>query len=167
MANVKETVEEIVPVELNLDKKVTVRNIAGWTTGFRLIESNGDATIPPEGTTRLSRSELIAQIQNGNRLLTGIDDKGSHATLYIDDAPTRLEVDFDSVEEKRTQKILTTELVKKLYDIKAIKTFEKELAELVVTRAEKYAITQVVKKEKLNDFEKNRIVENYTGFKIS
>lgn len=74
MAEEKNTVEE-----LNLEQKVTVRSIANWTTGFKRIETNGDVTIPPNGTVRLQRSEIIAQIQNGNRLLTGIDDRGSHA----------------------------------------------------------------------------------------
>lgn len=150
----------------NLEKKVTVRSIAGWTTGFRRIETSGDVTIPPEGTTRLTRSEIIAQIQNGNKLFCGTDDRGSHATLYIDDEDTRLEVDFDSKEEKRSQTVLTADLVKKMFEYKTIKTFEEKLHTYVVTRAEKYAIIQIIKKEKLNDFEKIRMVENYTGYKI-
>ena len=159
-----QTVEE--PVELNMEQKVTIRNIASWEVGFNRIESNGDVTIPPNGTTRLSRSEIIAQVQNGNRLLVGIDSQGSHATIYIEDAPTRVEVDFDVPSEKRTQLVLTAENVKKLFDIKSIKEFEATLQNLVVTRAEKYAILDIIKKEKLNDFEKIRIVENHTGFRI-
>lgn len=152
--------------ELNLEEKVTVKNIAGWTVGFKRIESQGDVTIPKEGTVRLTRSEIIAQTQSGNRLFNGADDRGSHATLYIDDEPTRLEVEFDSIEEKRTQSVLTPELVKKLFDYKTVKSFEDKLKTYVVTRAEKYAIIQIIKKLKLNDFEKIRIVENYTGYKI-
>lgn len=154
------------PEELNMDQKVTVRNLAGWTVGFRRIETQGDVTIPKEGTIRLSRSEIIAQIQSGNRLFIGIDDRGSHATLYIEDEPTRLEVEFDSKEEKRTQLILNSDLVKKLFDYKTMKTFEDKLHEYVVTRAEKFAITQIIKKLKLNDHEKIRMIENYTGYKV-
>jgi len=154
------------PFELNMEQKVTLRNIAGWTVGFRRIESDGDVTIPPEGTARVSRSEVIAQVQNGNRLLIGTDDRGSHATVYIDDEPTRIEVDFESKEGNTVQTVLTTNAVKKLFECKTIKTFEKGLKEMVVTRAEKYAITQIIKKQKINDFEKVRMVENYTGFKI-
>ena len=154
------------PEELNMDQKVTVRNLAGWTVGFRRIETQGDVTIPKEGTVRLSRSEIIAQIQSGNRLFIGIDDRGSHATLYIEDEPTRLEVEFDSKEEKCTQLILNSDLVKKLFDYKIMKTFEDKLHEYVVTRAEKFAITQIIKKLKLNDHEKIRIIENYTGYKV-
>ena len=152
--------------ELNLEQKVTVRNIAGWTTGFRRIETVGDVTIPAEGTTRLSRSEIIAQIQSGNRLFLGVDERGSHASLFVDDKPTRIEVEFDSEDGSTTQAVLTTEAVKKLFDYKTIKNFETKLSELVVTRAEKYALIQIIKKEKLNDHEKIRIVENYTGYKV-
>lgn len=152
--------------ELNMEQKVTVRSIAGWPTGFRRIETQGDVTIPQEGTVRLPRSEIISQIQNGNRLFTGIDSRGSHATLYVEDKATRLEVEFDSEAEKRTQSIVSTDIVQKLFSYKTIKTFEEKLKEIVVTRAEKYALTQIIKKLKLNDHEKIRIVENYTGYKI-
>lgn len=152
--------------ELNMEQKVTVRSIAGWPTGFRRIETQGDVTIPQEGTVRLPRSEIISQIQNGNRLFTGIDSRGSHATLYVEDKATRLEVEFDSEAEKRTQSIISTDIVQKLFSYKTIKTFEEKLKEIVVTRAEKYALTQIIKKLKLNDHEKIRIVEDYTGYKI-
>lgn len=152
--------------ELDLEKKVTVRSIAPWTTGFQRIESNGDVTIPPEGTARIARSEIIAQVQNGNRLFCGTDNRGSHATLYIDDDATRAEVEFDSPEEKRAQVVITPELVQKLFNYKTMKTFEEKLKEYVVTRAEKCAILQIIKKEKLNNFEKIRMIENYTGYKL-
>ena len=44
----------------------------------------------------LSREEIIAQGQNGNTLLTGIDGVGSHATWYIEDDYTRNELSFDT-----------------------------------------------------------------------
>ena len=71
MANTtKKTVAESVE-ELNLDAKVTVRNIAGWTVGFaRIADGYGDVTITPNGSTRLSRNEIISQVQSGNRLFT-------------------------------------------------------------------------------------------------
>ena len=154
------------PDELNLDAKISIRNIAGWTVGFRRVETQGDVTIPQNGSVRLPRSEVIAQTQNGNRLFTGVDGMGSHATIYIEDDLTRAEVDFDNKEGKRTQQILTTDLVKKLFDYKTLKTFEEKLKEYVVTRAEKYAITQIIKKLNINDHEKIRVVENYTGYKV-
>lgn len=167
MANTKnETVELNEAVELNLEKKITLKNIAGWTVGFKRIESDGDVTIPADGTARITRSEVISQVHNGNRLLIGVDDRGSHATIFIDDAPTRIEVDFESEDGKVQQQILTSDAVKKLFEYKTMKTFEEKLKEMVVTRAEKYAIIQIIKKEKLNDFEKIRVVEKHTGFQI-
>lgn len=152
--------------ELNLEQKVTVRSIAPWTTGFQRVETIGDVTIPANGSVRLSRSEIIAQVQNGNVLFTGVDSRGSHATLYIEDKPTRIEVDFDIKEEKITQKVITVDAVKKLFEYKTMKTFEEKLKELVLTRAEKHAIANIVRKEKINDHEKVRVVENYIGVSI-
>ncbi len=155
--------------ELNMEQKVTVRSIASWTTGFRRIESTGDVTIPPKGDIRLSRSEIISQVQNGNRLFTGIDDRGSHATLFIDDEATRKELDFDSVDEDGKvckQTVLTTEAVKKMFSLKTMKTFEERLKELIVTKAEKSALVDIINKEKINDHEKIKAVELYTGYKV-
>lgn len=152
--------------ELNLEEKISIKSIAGWTTGFQRIESTGDVTIPKNGKVRLPRSEVISQVQSGNKLFTGTDGKGSHATLYIDDEPTRLEVEFDSKEENRVQLVLTPDVVEKMFSYKTIKTFKEKLEKVVVTRAEKYALTQIINKLKLNDHEKIRIVENYTGYKI-
>lgn len=154
------------PKELNMEQKITVRNIAGWPVGFRRIETIGDVMIAAGGTKRLSRGEVISQVQNGNKLFNGVDSIGSHATIYIEDPDTRQEVDFDSLQEKRTQFILTEDVVKKLFDYKTMRTFEDKLHEYVITRAEKYAITQMIKKLNLNDHEKIRKVEEYTGYKI-
>lgn len=151
--------------EINLDQKVTVKNIAGWEVGFARIVDIGDVLIMPEGSTRLSRNEIIAQVQNGNRLFVGIDGKGSHATLYIDDAITRKEIDFDSQDGKVKQIIFTDNVVSDLFKM-AQSDFEKVLPETIKTRAEKYAIIQTIKKLKLNDYNKIRFIENYTGFKV-
>lgn len=153
-------------IELNMDQKVTVRNIAGWPIGFRRIETQGDVMIPKNGTIRLTRSEILAQVQSGNRLFNGVDGRGTHATLYIDDEATRIELDFDNKEECRIQEVLTEAIVKKLFGYKTLKAFEENLHQYVFTRAEAYAITEIIKKLKLNDHDKIRIIENYTGFKI-
>jgi hypothetical protein len=152
--------------ELNLDEKVTIRNLADWTVGFKRIESNGDCSIPAKGTTRITRNEIIAQSQNGNKLINCIDNIGSHATVVIEDIPTRVELDFESEDGKRKQKILTEDVVAKMFELKQSATFKKHLEENVVTRAEKYAMIEYVKKLKLNDFDKIRAIENYTGLRI-
>ena len=103
--------------ELNLDQKVTVKNIAGWSVGFARIDGIGDVTITAEGSTRLSRNEIISQVQNGNRLFTGTDGNGSHATLYIDDAPTRKEIGFDSEDGKDKQVVFNDAAITKVFAI--------------------------------------------------
>lgn len=163
MATTKKSVTESVE-ELNLDTKVTVRNIAGWTVGFkRIADGYGDVTITPNGSTRLSRNEIISQIQDGNRLFIGIDEKGSHATLIIEDKATRMEVDFET--DTNEQVLFSDDKVKSLFD-KTQNVFEKHFINEIKTRAEKYAAMQTIKKLKLNDYAKIRFAEKYTGYKL-
>lgn len=152
--------------ELNLEQKVTVKNIAGWKVGFSRIEGIGDIAITAEGNARLSRGEVISQVQNGNRLFTGVDGNGSHATLFIDDAPTRIEVGFDSEDGKIKQTVFNDEVISKIFAIKTQSAFEKNLREAIKTRAEKYAVIQAIKRLKFNDYSKIRFIEEYTGFKV-
>lgn len=153
--------------ELNLDEKITIRNIAGWAVGFtRLADMHGDVSIPANGTTRLTRNEIIMQVQNGNKLFVGIDSYGSHATIYIEDAPTRIECDFESADGKRKQNVLTDEKVKQLFDYKTDSAFETNLKKEIVTRAEKYALIKIIQKLKINDYTRIKIVEKYTGYKF-
>lgn len=151
--------------ELNLEQKVTVRNIAGWSVGFARIESIGDVLITPNGTIRLSRGEIISQINMGNRLFTGTDNRGSHATLIIEDKPTRVEVDFESEDDSHPQHFYNDEIAKRLFAFNQNR-FEDELPNYIQTRAEKYAIIQSIKKLGLNDYMKIRYIENYTGYKV-
>lgn len=155
----KSTIEPFSP-----EKKVTVRSIADWDTGFKRIESIGDVQIPANGSVRLAASEIIAQVQNGNTLFRGSNGDGSHATLYIDDKATRIEADFET--ENTVQKFITNELVKDLFK-KSKKDFKEGLRDLVITRAERYSIINIIRKEKLfNDYEKVRAVEDYTGLRV-
>lgn len=150
--------------EIRLDKKVTVRSIAPWTTGTSRKTSVGDITIPPMGTVLLSREEIIAQGQNGNTLITGIDGVGSHATWYIEDDYSRSELSFDTGDKK--QEFLTQEKIRKIFDLKTKKAFEDNIKKYVVTRAEKFYLLHTIKTLKLNDYEKNAFCEDYCGRRI-
>lgn len=148
--------------ELNLDVKVTVKSIAPWNVGFaRKADGYGDVNIAPHGNVRLSRNEIISQVQNGNKLFAGTDGIGSHATLYIDDAPTRKELGFD--DDERKQLSFFNVNVKKLFAIKNQDDFEEQFKEQIYTRSEKFAIIESMKKENVNDYSKIRFVEQYTG----
>lgn len=149
--------------KFNPEKKVTVKSIANWTTGFQRIETNGDVTIPARGSVRLTAGEIITQVQNGNTLFTGIDGQGSHATLYIEDKPTRIEADFET--ENSDQKVISEEAVKNLF-AKNKRDFEAILPNMIKTRAEEFAIVEMIRKFKFNDYEKVRSVENLTGIRV-
>lgn len=112
----------------------------------------------------MSREEIIAQGQNGNTLLTGIDGVGSHATWYIEDEYTRNELSFD-VDSKK-QVFLTQDTIKKIFELKTQKSFEENIKKNVVTRAEKIYLLHTIKTLKLNDYTKNAFCEDYCGRRI-
>ena len=154
------------PEPLNLDEKVTVRSIAGWMTGFaRRADGWGDISIMPNGSIRLSRNEIIAQVQSNNKLFNGINGLGSHATLIIEDEPTRYEVGFES--DGKKQEVFSDNLIKELFERNYSQTaFEEEFKKRIVTRAEKYASIEAIKRLRINDYSKIRFVEDYTGYRL-
>ena len=158
--NVNTAPEATEEKELDLEQKITIKSIAGWNVAFARLEGYGSVLLAPGGSTKLTRGEVIAQVQNGNKLFTGPRGDGDHPTIYIDDAPTRVELGF---EEK---KVYTEAAVKSLFDIKNMSAFEEHMKDLIYTRAEKYAIIQSIKKGNYNDFNKIRLIEDYTGFKV-
>lgn len=160
----EETTMPEVYEELNLDAKVTVKSIAGWDTGFARRLEFGDVTIVPNGSVRLSRNEIIAQVLGGNKLFTGVDGIGSHATLFIDDKATRREVEFES--ETTKQNVFSDSKVRELFDIKSLDSFKRRFKEEIYTRAEKFAVIEAIKRLALNDYSKIRFVEEYTGYKV-
>jgi len=148
---------------INLEVKVVVRNIADWDANFaRLVDGYGDVRIVPNGTVMLSRNEIIAQVQNGNTLLAGIDGAGSHANLYIEDEATRRELGFET--DTKKQNILNDEKVKALFALSPQNRFEEEFKKEILTRAEGKALMGIVKRLGINDYNKIRFAEKTTGF---
>ena len=146
-------------IELDLDKKVTVKNIAGWSVTFRRLCDIGDVIITADGSIKLSRNEIISQIQNGQTLFTGRNGDGSHPTLFIDDEETRLE-------DGTKQVVFSNDVITKLFALKNIETFKKNFRKAIKTRAEKHAAIKAIKRLGLNDYAKIRFVEDYTGFRV-
>lgn len=149
--------------EIRLDKKVTVKSIATWSTGSQRKTTMGDISIPPKGTVLLTREEIIAQAQNGNKLLTGLDGLGSHATWYIDDAYTRSELSFD--QDNKKQDVITSDEIKRIFDLKTQKAFEENIKKSVKTRAEMSFLISEVKNLGINDYNKIAFCIEYTGMK--
>lgn len=146
--------------EFNLDTKVVVKSIAPWTTGFSRIDGIGDIVVTPSGFVRLSRNEILNQVQNGNKLFTGTDDNGSHATYYIDDEPTRKEVGF---EYDGPQKVFNKADIVALFEMNDLAKFKKTLGDTIKTRAEKYALMDVLREVGVNDYRKIKAAEELTG----
>lgn len=157
---VEETVEYSEPEELNLDTKVSVINIAPWPVYFAGILDNKSYKIPANGKIRMSRGEIIAQANESNRLFTGLDSFGSHATLYIDDAPCRNELGYQdgiTFSDKKMQD---------LFSIKDDKKFQEKFKKEITLRAEMCAAVDAVKRLNLNDYRKIKFIESYTGLKV-
>lgn len=157
---VEDEESEVDFTDTDLEKSVLVRNIADWDVGFRLRETEGDALITKNSKRRFTRSEIQAQIYNGNTLFSGIDGKGSHATLYIEDAPTRRWLNFETKDE--SQMVFTDETVKKLFSM-SDDVFKSTLPQYIATRAEKYALMEAIERLKLNDYRKIIYCSKYTG----
>lgn len=156
--------EKHVEEELNLDVKVTVKNLAGWDVTFaRIHDGIGDVVIAPNGYQRLYRNEVVAQVNNNNVLFTGTDSIGSHATIYIDDAPTRKLLGFE--DDNRQQMIFSEQLVKDLFKMSQSE-YEEKLPVYIKTRAEKYALIKTIKELHLNDYSKMIFAANYSGYKL-
>ena len=158
-----ETVKEII-VDDNIKKEVTVRSIAPWETGAKRILSFGDITLQKNGFLLIPREEIIAQAQSGNKLLTGTKGFGEHATWYIEDAFTRKKLSFDTDETE--QSMLSEDEIKKIFDIKSSKAFETKLKSCIVTRAEKYFLMDMIKKLKINDYQKIVTCEEHAKMKL-
>lgn len=152
--------------ELNLDAKITIRSIAAWDTTFKRVDTTADVVIKPHGTFRLPRSEVMAQVDGGNRLLIGTDGKGSHATLIIDDKPTLIELGFESADGAVKQLCFSDELVKEVFAIADQRAFEATFKEKFVTRSEFKAVMDAITRLGINDYRKIRFAEEHTGFHI-
>lgn len=153
-------------IEINMDEKVTVVNLAPWNVGFPNSIGRGDTNFAPSAKVRVKREEIVDQVSAGNKLLAGLDSYGSHATLFVDDEDTRKYLEFDSEDGKRKQNIISDEKVKQWFELKTQKVFEKKIRENVITRAEKSFLLNAIKRLKLDSHEKISFCQEYCKFKL-
>jgi len=153
-------------IEINMDEKVTVLNLAPWNVAFPNAIGRGDTSFPPSARVRVKREELVDQISAGNKLLAGFDSYGSHATLYIEDVDTRKYLEFDSEDGKRTQNVICKEKITKWFEIKTKASFEKTIKQNVITRAEKQFLLKTIKDLKLDSYEKIEFCKEYCKFSL-
>lgn len=145
---------------VRLDEKVLVRSIAPWATGAQRLTSIGEISIVPNGSIYLTREEIIAQGQSGNKLINGVSGNGDHATWLIEDDFTKKELGIEN------QSILTKDKILKWFELKTQKAFEDNIIKNVVTRAEKFMLIDVIKNSGLNDFQKISFCYKHTGIKM-
>lgn len=149
---------------LNLDEVVSVRNISDWNVSFAKKHESGDVRITKNSTQRLSRNEIQAQVSDGNPLFIGVDGRGSHAGLFIEDTATRMWLGYET--ETQPQLVFNDKLAKKLFSLPQSK-FEEQLPKTIVTRAEKYALMESIDRLGFNDYRKILFASNYTGYPLT
>lgn len=149
--------------DADLDKSVVIHNIAGWNVTFALRNREGDVLLTKKSKQRLPRNEIQAQIYNGNKLFSGTDGQGSHATIYIEDKATRVWLGFETADEP--QIIFTDDVAKKLFSMSQSE-FERELPNYVATSAEKYALNEAIERLGFNDYHKIVYASKYTGYPL-
>lgn len=144
--------------------KVGIVNIAPWPVGFPRINTVGAINVPAYGRMNVDREEVVSQCYNKNAQFIGTDGQGSHALFYVEDADIRKEFEFDT--ETHKQSVLTEEKLAKLFEYKRMGDFEKNLKELVRIHAEKFVLVDYIKKHKINDYDKIKAVEKFTGIRV-
>jgi phosphoglycolate phosphatase-like HAD superfamily hydrolase len=147
----------------DLDKSVVIYNIAGWNVTFALRNREGDVLLTKKSKQRLPRNEIQAQIYNGNKLFSGTDGNGSHATIYIEDKATRIWLGFETAD--KPQKIFTDDVARKLFAMSQSE-FEQELPNYIATSAEKYALNEAIERLGFNDYRKIVYASKYTGYPL-
>jgi len=143
-------------IDINMDEKVTVINLAPWNVGFPNLVGRGETCFAPSAKVRVKRDEISDQVSSGNKLF-GLDEIGSHARKYLD---------FDSEDGKRTQKVISKDKIRKWFELKTQSSFEKNIKENVVTRAEKQFLLKSIKDLKLDSYEKIAFCQEYCKFSL-
>lgn len=155
------TTKKIDLENINLDERVTVKNLAGWRVSFNMTQDKGSVSFAPNGVQRVTRNEIAAQVNNGLKLFVGNDGDGSHPTLYIDDEATRRYVGFET--DDKEQIVVNDALIKKIYNL-PFEDFKAKLSYYITTRAEKLALIETIKRLNLDSYIKNRYAMEYSGF---
>jgi len=151
-------------MSLNMDEKITIKNLCDFYLYFNRINGVGDIAMPPRTSMRIDRGEVISQAQINNIMFVGEDGNGSHARIFIDDKDTRIELGFET--EETPQVVISDDKVKSAFGAKTKTAFKKAIEELAHTYPEKVSLVKAVKKLGLNEYDKIKFIEEYTGLKV-
>jgi len=150
-----------------LKDKIVITNLAPWVVAFRRATTIGDVVIPPKGKLTIASEEVMAQVYKKSKLFVGDDGEGSHARIFIEDKDTRVEALFESEDGDKKQNVFLESDAKSLFQIKPITSFKKEIKDKVVSDAEKALLVELAIKYKVNDYDKIKFIQEYTGLKIN
>jgi hypothetical protein len=150
---------------LDMDKRSKVINLCPWAVSFKLPNSKAEVMLDGGKSTTVNNGELVTLADNQDIMFYGTG-LGDHARVYVDNKEFREYVGFDNPEDKRTQYVLTDEEFQKLFDLKQEAAFERNVTEKVIMNHEKNNIMEYARKTKVNDFNKIRFLEEYTGVKF-
>lgn len=151
-------------MSLSMDEKILIKNLCEWNIYFKRINGVGDISLPPKTTIKIDRGEVISQVQTNNVFFVGSDGKGSHARIFIEDKPTRIECGFET--EEKEQDVITESKVKEIFTAKNFNTFKKGIENIAKSHAEKVTLVNLVKKLNLNEYDKIKFIEAHTGMEI-
>lgn len=149
---------------LSMDEKILIKNLCEWNIYFKRINGVGDISLPPKTTVKIDRGEVISQVQTNNVFFVGSDGKGSHARIFIEDKPTRIECGFET--EEKEQDVITESKVKEIFTAKNFNTFKKGIENIAKSHAEKATLVNLVKKLNLNEYDKIKFIESHTGMEV-
>ena len=148
---------------IDMNSRSKVRNLCDWNISWERYSMDGDEFIKANQTVYIPNMEIETQVQNNNPFFTGTDTLGSHARVIIENPEMREHLGFDNKEEKRTQLILTDEKCKEIFEYKTFSTFKKHVTENIITNQEKSKIVSYAKKNKINNYEQIKFLEEFTN----
>jgi hypothetical protein len=153
-----------VNMALDMDKRSKVTNLCSWPVSFKLPNSKGEIILDAGKSTTLNNTELVTLADNQDIMFYGTQN-GNHARIYVDNKEFREYVGFDDVSSKTTQFVLNDEECQKILDLKQDSAFKRNIEEKVILNHEKHNIIAYARKVKYNDYNKIKILEDYTGIK--
>lgn len=151
-------------MSIDLDKKIKIKNLCSWDLYFKKFESHGDFKLPANGVRQITVAEVQSQVYDNVKMFAGTDGVGSHAKIYIDDKETRVHLGFES--DDTTQNVIDQEAIKKILTLKTQKSFEDNVRKSIKLDSEKAQLFEVAKDSNINDHNKIKFIEEYTGFKF-
>lgn len=152
-------------MSLDMDKRSKVVNLCPWAVSFMLPNSNGEVLLEANKSTTINNEELVTLADNQNVMFCGTGD-GNHARIYVENPDYRQYVGFDDPENKKIQFVLTSDECAKILELKTDSTFEKHVKEKIVLNHEKEIFMSYCRKTKLNDYNRIKFLEEYTGIKF-